>query len=167
MKIVVHDSEAMAKGQQVITACAFIHKKIDGVEKVFLSKRSETRKFLPGVFELPGGHIEFGEDIVKGLKREIHEELNMHVSIGDPFDVFTYSNPVKKSHSIQVTYFAVFTNSLDDIKVQEEEISDFGWFSEKEIAEKVICETKTAEDGEVKAIMKAFAVLRGIPLKHE
>lgn len=162
-----HDSERLAKGQQVITACAFIHKNYDGVHKVFLSKRSETRKFLPGVYELPGGHIEFGEDIVKGLEREIKEELNMHVSIGDPFDVFTYTNPVKKSHSIQVTYFAKFLNSPDDIKVQDGEISDFGWFTEDEVKEKVLCETKTTEDGEIKAIFKAFAILKGAPLRHE
>ena len=162
-----HDSERLAKGQQVITACAFIHKKFDGVHKVFLSKRSETRKFLPGVYELPGGHIEFGEDIVKGLEREIKEELNMDVSIGDPFDVFTYTNPVKKSHSIQVTYFAKFLNALDDINVQVGEISDFGWFTEEEVKEKVICETKTTEDGEIKAIFKAFAILKGASLRHE
>jgi len=31
-----------AKGQQVITACAFIHANFDGVEKVFLPKRAAT-----------------------------------------------------------------------------------------------------------------------------
>lgn len=62
-----HDSETPAQGQQVITACAFIHQQFDGVEKLFWPKRADTKKFLPGVYELPGGHIDFGEDLIPGL----------------------------------------------------------------------------------------------------
>ena len=75
MKKVLHDSEVLAEGQQVIVAAAFISHKFDGVTKVFLPKRAATKKFLPNVFELPGGHIDFGEDIETGLKREIFEEF--------------------------------------------------------------------------------------------
>lgn len=70
MSSIAHDSETATPGQQVITACAFIHHKFNGVEKVFLPKRADTKKFLPGAYELPGGHIDFGEDPVSGLKRE-------------------------------------------------------------------------------------------------
>ena len=105
MSIILRDSEKPARGKQVITACAFIHHNFDGVEKLFAPKRAETKKFLPGVFELPGGHIDFGENPVDGLKREILEEFGMHVAIGDPFYVFTYTNEVKGSHSIEVIYF--------------------------------------------------------------
>lgn len=114
--VISHDSERPAHGQQVITACAFIHHKFDGKEKVFLPKRALTKKFLPGVYELPGGHIDYGEDIVTGLKREINEEFQMHVRIGDPFAIFTYVNEIKGSHSIQVIYFATFINPITEIK---------------------------------------------------
>ena len=73
MTKISHDSETPAVNQQVITACAFIHHNFDGVEKLFWPKRADTKKFLPGVYELPGGHIDFGEDIVEGLRREIKE----------------------------------------------------------------------------------------------
>ena len=63
MAKISHDSETPAHGQQVISACAFIHHNFDGVEKVFLPKRANTKKFLPGIYELPGGHLDFGEDI--------------------------------------------------------------------------------------------------------
>ena len=108
-----HDSEIPKDGQQVITATAFIHHNFDGVEKVFLPKRAATKKFLPNINELPGGHIDFGEDIVKGLKREILEEFEMHVNIGDPFFVFTYNNEIKGSHSVEVAFFAKFTDPVD------------------------------------------------------
>src|SRR6185369_14729149 len=106
MSKVNHDSETPAHGKQVISACAFIHDTIDGEVKVFLPRRATTKKFLPGVFELPGGHIDFGEGIVEGLKREVMEEMGMRIEVGDPFYVFTYVNEIKGSHSIEVDYFA-------------------------------------------------------------
>ncbi len=77
MMKIFHDSETPAQGQQAITACAFIHQQFDGIEKLFWAKRADTKKFLPGVYELPGGHIDFGEDIVEGLRREIKEEFGL------------------------------------------------------------------------------------------
>lgn len=71
MSKISHDSETPAKGQQVITACAFITRNFDGVIKVFLPRRAATKKFLPNVYEIPGGHIDFGENLTDGLKREV------------------------------------------------------------------------------------------------
>lgn len=120
-----HDSEVLAAGQQVITACALIHKKFDGVEKIFLPKRADTKKFLPSVYEIPGGHIDFGEDIVDGLKREIKEEFGADIEVGDLFASFTYMNQVKGSHSIEVIYFATFTSPIEDITLHQEDHSEF------------------------------------------
>src|SRR5215469_8733586 len=119
----VHDSATPAQGQQVFTGCAFIHRKIDGVEKVFLPKRADTKKFLPGKYEIPGGHIDFGEDIELGLKREIKEELGIDVILGDPFAVFTYSNDIKGSHSIEVVYFAQILGNPEAIRIDPDDHS--------------------------------------------
>jgi 8-oxo-dGTP pyrophosphatase MutT (NUDIX family) len=158
--ISAHDSETPARGQQVITACAFIHHSFEGVEKVFLPKRANTKKFLPGVYELPGGHIDYGEDIISGLKREILEEFEMNASIGDPFYVFTYSNDIKGSHSIEVVFFAVFTDSLDTVKIHPDDHSRYGWFGEDELGQ-AVTDTKTSDDPEFQAIKKGFSLLKG------
>lgn len=126
-------AKILREGEQVFTACAFIHHNFDGVERVFLAKRAETKKFLPGEYEIPGGHIEYGEDIVEGLKREVFEELGMNIRVGDPYAVFTYVNEVKKSHSIEVIYFAEFVEPTENIKINQEDHSEFGWFAEDEI----------------------------------
>lgn len=160
MSLISHDSETPALNQQVITACAFIHQKFDGVEKVFLPKRADTKKFLPGVYELPGGHIDFGEDPVAGLVREIDEEFGMHIAVGDPFYVFTYTNHVKGSHSIEVVYFARFVSELDTLTLNPEDHSEYGWFSEDEL-ESATNTAKGSDDPEIQAIRKGFAVLRG------
>lgn len=154
-----HDSETPAKGHQVITVCAFIHNNFNGIEKVFLPKRAVTKKFLPDVFELPGGHIEFGEELIKGLIREIYEEFQMNISIGDPFAAFTYINHIKLSHSVEIIYFAKFIDPLKKIMLNPEDHSKFGWFTEGEIITKVVDENKNADDNEIKAILKGFHIL--------
>ena len=155
MNKVSHDSEILTEGQQVITACAFVHENFDGIEKVFLPKRAETKRFLSGIFELPGGHIDFGEDIVNGLKREVREEFGMEISVRDPFAVFTYSNDIKKSHSIEVVYFAKFLSPVDDIRVNTEDHSEFKWMSEGELMELTAISPEERENAK-----KGFTLLK-------
>ena len=159
MNGVIHDSETKAIGQQVITACAFIHKNFDGVEKVFLPKRSTNRKFLPGVFEIPGGHIDYGENIITGLKREILEETGKEINVGDPFFVFTYTNEVKESHSIEVIYFASFKNATQEVKLNPEKHSEYRWFEEKDII-RIIQSGKSEDDPEIETIKKGVFLLK-------
>ena len=150
MNKVSHDSETLAQGQQVFTACAFIHRIVDGEEKVFLPKRADTKKFLPGKYELPGGHVDYGEDIKVGLQREIKEELGIDIKLGDPFAVFTYTNEIKGSHSIEVVYFAT-TENPDGIAIDPDDHSSCGWFSEEE----AIKLNSDEADEEVTVIKKA------------
>ena len=160
MTKVAHDSETLADGQQVFTACAFIHHDFDGVVKVFMPRRAATKKFLPGVFELPGGHIDFGEDMKLGLAREVAEEFGMEIKIGDPFGVFTYTNPVKRSHSIEVIYFATFTSSYGNIVLHPEDHSEFLWVAEDEIS-KITSVNKDIDDDEIRLVQKGFELLKG------
>lgn len=155
-----HDSETLAEGQQVITACAFLHHNFDGTEKVFLPKRAATKKFLPNVFELPGGHIDFGEDIVEGLMREIEEEFQMKASIGDSFGSFTYTNSVKRSHSIEVIYFAKFEGPIENIKIDPADHSEYVWVSRAEL-DGIYNEQKGTDDIEFQMIRKGFDLLEG------
>lgn len=160
MAHISHDSETPAQNQQVITACAFIHHNFDSVEKVFLAKRADTKKFMPGIYELPGGHVDFGEEPETGLVREIREELGMESEIGDPFYVFTYLNDIKGSHSIEVIYFARFDGDLNSITINPEDHSEYGWFAENELSGAVTA-GKDLDDEEFVAIKKGFGLLRG------
>lgn len=156
MNKISHDSETPAHGQQVITAHAFIHHVFDGVDKVFLAKRAATKKFLPGLFELPGGHIDFGESLVDGLSREIVEELGMRASIGDPYDAYTYINEVKGSHSCEIVFFATFTDPIENIRLNPEDHSECRWAANEEL------DTITDTTSEMRAAFKkGFALLRG------
>lgn len=159
----IHDSETPTIGKQVIVACAFIHHNFDGVEKVFLAQRAMTKKFFPGVYELPGGHIDFGEDIIAGLKREVLEELGKVITTSDPFSVFTYMNEVKGAHSVEVCYFAQFVDSLDDVKLEPTDHMGSGWFAENE--EATFSVNRDPGDKELEVMRKGFALLKSEKLQ--
>jgi len=153
-----HDSETPAHKQQVITACALIHKIIRGKQRIFLAKRATTKKFLPGVFEIPGGHINFGEDLIAGLKREIKEEFAMDINVGDPFSAFSYINKVKGSHSTQVVFFAKFKTPINEIRLNPEDHSEYIWLAADEM-NNILGQDKN--NNEHNAIRKAFQLLKG------
>ena len=133
---------------QKITASAFLHK--DG--KLFIAKRAETKKFLPGKFELPGGHIEYGEDIVEGLKREFREEFDVEIVAGDAFYAFTYLNG--DAHVVEVDYFAQLVDAKAEIHLHPEDHSEYRWITRAELDE-----VWDKQDAEYAAIMRGFEIL--------
>ena len=48
--------------------------------RVLLVHRSPNRRAYPGVWDLPGGHIETGETELAALTREMHEELGVQIA---------------------------------------------------------------------------------------
>jgi 8-oxo-dGTP diphosphatase len=157
-----HDSEVPARGQQVITATALIHRRGDVGAEAFLPRRATTKRFLPGFFELPGGHIDFGEDIVVGLEREVMEEFGVRIQVGDPFHAFTYMNEIKGSHSIEVVYFATFDDPVDPIALNPYDHSEARWVTLDDLDD---VDPMTPE--ERAGVRKALQILNGAPLTFE
>ena len=54
---------------------------------VLLGHRSPDRRWYPDVWDLPGGHVERGEDERAALARELHEEVGVVPRQVDPAPV--------------------------------------------------------------------------------
>ena len=59
-------------------------------EKILLAKRP-SQGLLGGMWEFPGGKIEMGETLEACLAREIHEELDSEIKVGEPFGVYQHA----------------------------------------------------------------------------
>jgi 8-oxo-dGTP diphosphatase len=135
---------------QAITACAFLYR--DG--KLFIAKRADTKKFLPGKYELVGGHIEFGETIEYGLRREVLEELGIEIIVENPYHAFTYLSKNGQKHSVEIDYLSRLADLDQKIKLNPEDHSDYRWIGENEI-------NQFFEDGDAEkiAVQKGFKLL--------
>ena len=51
----------------------------DNKDRVLLLKRSDYHKKFAGEWDLPGGHLQEGENLIDGLKREVFEETRLKV----------------------------------------------------------------------------------------
>lgn len=60
--------------------------------KFLALRRTETAPTRPNCWDLPGGDLDFGEDAVKGMIREIREEIGLQVKGVIPFDVESHIN---------------------------------------------------------------------------
>lgn len=127
---------------------------------MFLLRRAKTKRFLPDVFELPGGHIDYGENLVEGLKREIDEEFGMKINVGSPFAAFTYVNEVKQSHSVEIIYFATFIDEEQKIKLNPSDHSEYIWVPIEEL-HKAYTDKKDANDTEFVAVRDGLEMLGG------
>lgn len=136
---------------QEITASAFIYKD----SRLFIAKRSRMKKFLPNKYELPGGHIEFGETMEEGLEREIKEEFSMKVAVEEPFYAFTYTRKKGTIHVVEVDYFARFVDPEEKIKLNPVDHSKYRWITIHEVSSFF-----EENDEEYKAIKRGFELLK-------
>lgn len=61
--------------------------------KLLLIRRAPSVTAFPGTWDLAGGHVEEGEDILDALRREVREETGFSVSIGRPFYACNWKYP--------------------------------------------------------------------------
>lgn len=68
---------------------------VEGPEGILLAVRKDLRGW-----ELPGGHVEAGEDHAEALRREIAEEVHVDVEVGDR--IGTYVRTGFRPHTVRV-----------------------------------------------------------------
>ena len=89
-----------------------------------------------GVFDFPGGKMEWGEPILGALYRELKEELNYSLK-KEPklFSVFNYISKDKKRHTVFIDYIYPLNKKP---KLSSPEKLKILWLTEKELISKNI-----------------------------
>lgn len=90
-------------------------------------------KHKNGVYDFPGGRIEFYESLLGALQRELKEELDL-VLPGEPqlFHVWNYISKNKRRHSVMI-YYIYSINKIPRI-VSPEKLQIL-WLLEKQMME--------------------------------
>jgi 8-oxo-dGTP diphosphatase len=84
---------------------------------------------LSGLWEFPGGKVEYGESKEAALVREIKEETNLEIMVGELFWRETVDYSKKRVH----LFFYDCRLRVDEQRVVCHEIDDFHWVSPGEL----------------------------------
>lgn len=108
----------------IVAVCSIIRKN----NKILITQRSKDDVY-PNLWDLPGGQLNHGEDVVSGVKREIKEECALGVFVLSPIDVA--SKIFDGKHIILITYLSDYR--CGEIKLSEEH-QNFKWIHPKTAA---------------------------------
>ena len=95
-----------------------------------MQKRVESKG---GDWGVTGGHPKAGETPIEGIITEVKEELGLDVSSEN---IIEYDSGCDGIDCYKM-YFVIKDINLEDIKVQEEELTEVRWFSMDELKEMV------------------------------
>ncbi len=93
--------------------------------KILVLRRSGTALSNPGKWDFPGGDLEFGEDAIGGIIREIREEAGLEVKNLNLFDVESHIN---KEGDFWVT-IAYIAKAVSDKVILSYEHDEFKWLT--------------------------------------
>ena len=103
-------------------------------KKILVSKRSSNKKYFPGFWEVVGGNLEFGEDFIDCVRREVKEEINCDIK-----DLQHLHSRTMYLDGLMYITVAYYGELIGEPVFNKEEISEIRWISEDEIGEFEFC----------------------------
>jgi mutator protein MutT len=100
---------------------------VDDQGHLFLARRGPKAKNERGLWEFPGGSVEFGERLVEALRREIQEEYGVVIEVGELLDVVDHILPEEGQHWVSPTYICRILSGEPRI-IEPEKCTQIGWF---------------------------------------
>lgn len=98
--------------------------------KMLIQKRSKDKKSWANIWDVSvGGTPVAGETSIQGIQRETKEELGLEIDFSEKRPSLTYSF----SYGFDDFYTLVMDISLDEIRIQEEEVQEVKFASKEEI----------------------------------
>jgi len=104
--------------------------------QLLLSRRGPLAKNERGLWEFPGGSVEFGETLALALTREMCEEFGIDIQVGELLDVVDHILIDEKQHWVSPTYICQIISGEPEIK-EPEKCSQIGWFFPDEVPDEL------------------------------
>ena len=100
--------------------------------QIFLARRGPNAKNERGLWEFPGGSVEFGETLSAALRREMREEYGIEIVVGELLDVVDHILPEEGQHWVSPTYLCTILSGEPRI-LEPGKCSEIRWFFPNEV----------------------------------
>jgi len=100
-----------------------VHAYIKRGSNFLVTLRSNMNDYKPGEWDFPGGTVEFSEEPIDALEREILEETQLEVDIFKP--IYICSQTQDKRHQFWIIYECEYKKG--NIQLNPEEHSKYVW----------------------------------------
>jgi len=100
---------------------------VDGRGRLFLARRGPQAKNERGLWEFPGGGVEFGETLAHALQREMREEFGIEIVVGELLDVVDHILPDEGQHWVSPTFVCRIASGAPAIQ-EPGKCAEIGWF---------------------------------------
>ncbi len=103
---------------------------IDSKGKILLVRHAERG------WEIPGGYVNIGEDLITALKREVREETGIDISVGQLAGIHQNVQAESSDVPTKVIFDFLASKQAGTLQTSHEHI-DVGWFARDEVLDKI------------------------------
>jgi len=107
--------------------------------EILIQKRAATKKQNPNKWGLTAGHIDAGESIESGMRREILEELGIEINNFSEIEIRKLQEEHHNSNTINnyfaYVFFAKVDYDIQDYTIQKEELAELKYITIEELEE--------------------------------
>ena len=100
--------------------------------RLLLSRRGPKARNERGLWEFPGGSVEFGERLGDALKREMREEYDVEIEVGELLGVVDHILSDEGQHWVSPTFICRLTSGEPVIR-EPDKCAEIGWFAPDEM----------------------------------
>jgi mutator protein MutT len=105
---------------------------VDQEGRLFLARRGPSSKNERGLWEFPGGSVEFGETLAAAIQREMREEFGIEIEVGQLVDVADHILAEEGQHWVSPTFRGRIVSGEPSIQ-EPGKCSEIGWFSVEQV----------------------------------
>lgn len=111
-------------------ACWIINEK----NEILLQRRSPNKKQQPNMLAVTAGHVDLNETPIQSVIREITEEIGIdNIKEDDLVYLDTFKAENNNNHHYKYVYLLRTNKRIEDMKMQESEVSELLYVSIKEL----------------------------------
>jgi 8-oxo-dGTP diphosphatase len=99
-------------------------------DKYLVTKRPSNDDYMPNFWDTPGGTIDFGEKILDALVREIKEETDLTIKVGNVIFCNDHVSGTER-HQFELVYLCEYIGG--EINLDPNEHDDFKWVTLEEM----------------------------------